>query len=111
MFYAKSTNAFYVKEVHGDNIPSDVVSVDEIRYEQIQKDLDAGGTLYGDDKGYPQVESRPEPTPEQIQETKNAQNRAYLAETDWYVTRFAETGEAIPQDVLDKRAEARKAVV
>ena len=33
--------------------------------------------------------------------------KRYLAETDWYVTRFSETGTAIPQDILDKRAAAR----
>lgn len=33
--------------------------------------------------------------------------RQYLAETDWYVTRKAETGTAIPDDVLTKRAQAR----
>jgi len=33
--------------------------------------------------------------------------RQYLAQTDWYVTRKAETGTAIPDDVLTKRAQAR----
>lgn len=33
--------------------------------------------------------------------------RQYLAETDWYVTRKAETGAAIPSDILTKRAQAR----
>lgn len=33
--------------------------------------------------------------------------RAYLYETDWVVSRFAETGEAIPEDVKLKRAECR----
>jgi hypothetical protein len=36
---------------------------------------------------------------------------AYLASTDWYVTRFAETSLAIPQDILDARAAARAAIV
>ena len=31
----------------------------------------------------------------------------YLASTDWMVVRFAETGVAIPDDVISKRAEAR----
>lgn len=31
----------------------------------------------------------------------------YLNSTDWYFTRFAETGKAIPQDVSQKRAEYR----
>jgi hypothetical protein len=30
-----------------------------------------------------------------------------LAPTDWYITRQAETGSAVPQDVLDRRAEIR----
>lgn len=34
----------------------------------------------------------------------------YLAETDWYVVRKFETGKAIPQEVLVKRAEAREAI-
>lgn len=33
--------------------------------------------------------------------------RAYLAETDWYVTRAAETGTPIPDDIAAARAEAR----
>ena len=31
----------------------------------------------------------------------------YLKETDWYAHRKAETGKAIPDDVLEKRAQAR----
>lgn len=34
----------------------------------------------------------------------------YLNDTDWYVTRFAETGEAVPTDVTEKRAAAREAI-
>jgi hypothetical protein len=47
-------------------------------------------------------------------ETKNLNNsdaRGYLATTDWYVTREAETGTAMPKDVSAKRAEARTAIV
>lgn len=41
-----------------------------------------------------------------IEEIKD---RAYevLSETDWYITRKQETGEAIPQDVLDHRSQVR----
>ena len=35
----------------------------------------------------------------------------YLAKTDWYVSRKAETGKDIPEDVLRKRANARVAIV
>lgn len=45
---------------------------------------------------------RPVPQPDPV-----AEARAYLIETDWYVVRFAETGVAIPEEVLAKRAAAR----
>ena len=41
----------------------------------------------------------------------NATSRAYLASTDWYVTRRSDTSEAIPTDIDTARAEARAAIV
>lgn len=50
-------------------------------------------------------------TPEQIeigeQLAVRSNAKQYLQETDWYATRFAETGKAIPDDVLALRAQAR----
>lgn len=54
--------------------------------------------------------ANPPPTPEQLQAKTNAEARAYLASTDWYVTRFAETGVAIPDDILTARKTARESV-
>lgn len=51
---------------------------------------------------------RPRPTEQEI---KNSEARAYLFETDWYVTRFAETGIPIPDDVKAARQTARESVV
>ena len=45
------------------------------------------------------------------QERINAEARAYLASTDWYVVRQAESGAPIPTDILYKRAEARAKVI
>ena len=57
---------------------------------------------------------RLEPTAEEISNNlvamENYEARKYLTETDWYVTRKAETGKAIPDDVLTKREEARAKV-
>lgn len=41
----------------------------------------------------------------------NAESLAYLASTDWYVTRFSETAEPVPADVLAKMAAARISIV
>ena len=57
---------------------------------------------------------RQEPTTEEIANnlvaSENYDARKYLADTDWYVTRKAETGKAIPDDIVTKRQEAREKV-
>lgn len=52
----------------------------------------------------------PPKTAEEIQAEINQEALAYLASTDWYVVRFAETGVAIPEDVVQARAEARSKI-
>ena len=52
-----------------------------------------------------------QPTAEQLQAELNATSQAYLASTDWYITRHAETGVAVPADVTTARAAARAAIV
>ena len=49
-----------------------------------------------------------EPT---AQEITNNESIAYLESTDWYASRKADTGEAIPSDIAALRAEARAAIV
>ena len=44
------------------------------------------------------------------QEEINSTARAYLASTDWYITRQQETGVEIPVEVSEKRAEARSSI-
>ena len=60
------------------------------------------------------VLERSEPTAEEIAnnlvEGDNTIARKYLADTDWYVTRKAETGKAIPDEILTKREQARAKV-
>ena len=41
----------------------------------------------------------------------NETSQAYLASTDWYITRHAETAVAVPADVTTARAAAREAIV
>ena len=45
------------------------------------------------------------------QEVTNRESKAYLTSTDWYASRKADTGEAIPADVTTARAAARSAIV
>jgi hypothetical protein len=45
------------------------------------------------------------------QDKINDDSRKYLASTDWYITRFAETGVVVPDDITTARATARTNVI
>ena len=68
-------------------------------YELIKKWLSEGNTP---EPEFTEEELKVSTLNKQIQEAK-----AYLSDTDWYITRKMETGVEIPLEVLTKRAEAR----
>jgi hypothetical protein len=45
---------------------------------------------------------------DKVEAEKKAEAQAYLNDTDWYITRQAETGVEIPQEVKNKRQECRE---
>jgi hypothetical protein len=45
------------------------------------------------------------------QEVLNEESQKYLDSTDWYIIRHVESGVQIPDDVLNRRALARNAIV
>ena len=46
----------------------------------------------------------------QQKERSNDEHSKYLQSTDWYVVRKADTGKAIPSDIVTKRQAARDAI-
>lgn len=68
-------------------------------------------SLYEDLIAQVEADFVPEPPYAPTQDDINAEARAYLNSTDWYVVRFAETGTPIPQDILDARQAARDSIV
>lgn len=111
MFYSPSTNGFYAPEIHGDNMPADVVEITADEHAALVSGQAGGKVIAADADGRPMLQDPPAPTPEQEQERINAEARAYLASTDWHVIRQQETGKPVPDDVLAERAAARALVV
>lgn len=72
-------------------------------YQEVQEWIAQGNT--------PEPEFTQAELDQQAIDTTNAESRAYLASTDWYVIRQQETGVAIPQDILDARNLARSKVI
>lgn len=111
MFYSKSTDGFYSREIHGDNIPADAVEITADEHAALLEGQSAGKLISADKKGRPVLTDPPAPTAAKVQAQKNAEARAYLASTDWYVVRLQETGTPIPSDISAARQAARDSVV
>ena len=101
-------SARYDSAIHGNNIPAEAVEVDDALFFRTINENDGQWSLV---KGKIVKLPFPEPTPKQLQSQKNAEARAYLLSTDWYVVRFAETGVAIPDEVITARKSARESVL
>ena len=110
MFYSKTTGGFYASEIHGDNIPADAVEITATEHAALIEGQSQGKLIQADAKGKPVLAEQPLPTPEQIRVQQLAEAQAYLARTDFYYPRFLETGEPVPEDVVQKRIEARELI-
>ena len=76
---------------------------------------DGPNTVIGDDDVAGYITAWEDNAPDAVaeptaQEVTNAESRAYLTSTDWYASRKADTGEAIPSDIAALRAAAREAI-
>ena len=111
MFASKSTRGFYDAAIHGDNMPDDVVEITAEEHAELLDGQSNGKLIDFDEVGRPFLAEPPVPTAEQVQVQANAEARAYLISTDWYVIRLQETGQAVPEDIRTARAEARASVV
>ena len=111
IYYSKTTKGFYDSEIHGTNIPPDCVEITKEYHRELLNGQSNGKQITSNSSGYPILVDPPPPTSQQIQEQKNGEARKYLASTDWYVIRFADTGIEIPADIKLKRQQARDSIV
>lgn len=111
MFASKTTRGFYDAAIHGNNMPADVVEITNEEHAALLEGQSQGKFIDFDEAGHPFLADPLPPTAEQVQAQTNAESRAYLLSTDWYVIRLQETGESIPEGILAERAAARARVV
>jgi len=88
MYYAKSTNGFYSRDIHGDNIPADAVEITQERHSELMAAQGEGLQIIGDKDGYPiAVDPDSLLTLEELAERKKAQYKAraesLLQASDW----------------------------
>ena len=74
----------------------------------LDKILKTGDEILGDqsiDRTPPTITTKM--LEDDLKRAKANEAKRFLAETDWYAHRKAETGKAIPEEILTKRAQAR----
>lgn len=53
MFYSRTTNGFYKREIHGDAMPGDVVEISDEKHAELLSSQSAGKMITSDETGYP----------------------------------------------------------
>lgn len=66
MLYSKTENGFYTRDIHGDNIPEDVVEITAEQHAELLEGQSQGKLIQADAKGRPVLVDPPPPTAEQI---------------------------------------------
>lgn len=66
-----------------------------------------GKIIKADADGKPILEDAPQPTEKENLQNKLEQLEFYLKSTDWYAIKYADTGISIPEEIKQKRQEAR----
>lgn len=78
VLYSQTTGGFYTREIHGDNIPSDVVEITEAEHAALIEGQNQGKRIVADANGRPTLQDPPPPTPEQIMSRLEARVQRWL---------------------------------
>lgn len=103
MKYSKSTNGFYLEEIHGLNIPQDAVEITDAVYKSMLEGQSNGKIITAGTKGKPVLKDPTPPTTEELSASVRAERDALLTKTDWVVIKAQEQSTAIPEVWLTYR--------
>jgi hypothetical protein len=68
MFYSKSTNGFYSREIHGDNIPGDAAEITKAEHASLLTGQSTGNRIIADATGKPVLGGPPKATAAEVWE-------------------------------------------
>ncbi|MFJ5161115.1 tail fiber assembly protein [Pantoea sp. NPDC088449] len=78
-YFSPSTSGFYALEIHGDNMPADVIEISDDRWAELLKGQDYGKWIEPDADGNPELTDPPPPTQEELVKIAD-QNKSTLLE-------------------------------
>lgn len=78
MFYSANTGGFYSPEVHGTNMPEDIVEITDEYYQELLIGNSSGKLIKSDESGYPVLVDPPPFTTEQILATQSQKLQEFV---------------------------------
>ena len=90
MFYSKTTGGFYVREIHGDNIPADAVEITTEQHAALLQGQSGGKAIAADENGYPILQDPPQPTTDQMADTARAKRDRLIESVRWRIERHSD---------------------
>lgn len=93
VFYSPSTRGFYVREIHGENIPVDSVNISREQHANLLNQQGEGKHLQPGEGGYPEAVDRPKPSLEQLESDARNERERLLNMSNW--TSLRDTADSV----------------
>lgn len=81
ILYSATTNGFYSRELHGNNIPKDAVEITAEKHAELLQGQAEGKKIVPSPLNIPSLQNTPQPTVEQIEKAKIALVQKHLDDT------------------------------
>lgn len=107
IFFGTKDGVTYGAHLKNSNLKSYIEILDADWLSFVKKANTEGKIIKADVNGNPILIDVPQPSEKEILENEINQLEFYLKSTDWYAIRFADTGIEIPEEIKQKRQEAR----
>lgn len=98
MYYSKNTGGFYDTEIHGANMPDDVVEISADEHAMLLRGQSNGQIIAANGNGFPTLADMPEPTTGELLAQCKTRAKQLLIKSDW-------TQQADVANVLINKAE------
>lgn len=94
MYYSPRTGGFYLRDLHGDAMPTDAIEITDEEYSALLAGQSTGKRIVPDAAGRPVLADQPAPTAAELAATARTKRDAVLNACEWLATRHRDQTDA-----------------